>query len=65
MIIPLTHDEKIEQVRHARQQRYALQTDVMAFRALRGEITVDEYKAAVDAIRAELPYPDEDGDEPA
>jgi hypothetical protein len=46
-------------VQQARAARYQAETDPMFFKAQRGEdgITVEDWQAAVDAIRAELPYP--------
>jgi hypothetical protein len=46
-------------VQQARAVRYQAETDPMFFKAQRGEdgITVEDWQAAVDAIRAELPYP--------
>ena len=46
-------------VQAARRARYEAETDPMAFRLLRQEpgVTVADYVAAVEAIRADLPYP--------
>lgn len=46
-------------VQEARAARYRVETDPLFFKAQRGEddVTLDDWKAAVDAIRADLPYP--------
>jgi hypothetical protein len=46
-------------VQQARAARYRSETDPLFFKAQRGEdgITVEDWQAAVDQIRADLPYP--------
>jgi hypothetical protein len=46
-------------VQQARAARYKAETDPMFFKAQRGEdgVTLADWQAAVDAIRADLPYP--------
>jgi hypothetical protein len=46
-------------VQRARAARYQTETDPLFFKAQRGEdgVTVEAWQAAVDQIRAELPYP--------
>jgi hypothetical protein len=46
-------------VQRARAARYRVETDPLFFKAQRGEdgVTVEDWQAAVDAIRADLPYP--------
>lgn len=53
------HDVELERIRAAREARYRVETDPMFMKVQRGEdgITLDDWKAAVDAIRADLPYP--------
>lgn len=50
---PLT----FENVQKQRAARYAAESDFLFFRWQRGEGTEAEWTAAVDAIRADLPYP--------
>jgi hypothetical protein len=49
----------IAAVQQARAARYRVETDPLFFKAQRGEdgVTIEAWEAAVDAIRAELPYP--------
>jgi len=49
----------LEAVQRQRAARYRVETDPLFFKAQRGEdgVTLEDWKAAVDAIRAELPYP--------
>jgi len=49
----------LEVVQRQRAARYRVETDPLFFKAQRGEdgVTLEDWKAAVDAIRAELPYP--------
>lgn len=49
-----------EAVREARRTAFAAEADPLFFKVQRGEATSAEYDAAVAAIRARLPYPDED-----
>ena len=46
-------------VQEARAARYRVETDPLFFKAQRGEdgVTIEDWKAAVNAIRADLPYP--------
>ena len=46
-------------VQEARAARYRVETDPLFFKAQRGEdgVSIEDWKAAVDAIRADLPYP--------
>jgi hypothetical protein len=41
-----------------RRTRYQAETDGMFFAAQRDGTSLDDWKAAVDAIKAELPYPE-------
>jgi hypothetical protein len=46
----------------AQQQRaaaYAAEADPLFFKAQRGEVSMDDWTAAVEAIRARFPYPTE------
>jgi len=45
-------------VQEARAARYRVETDPLFFKAQRGEddVTLEDWKAAVNAIRADLPY---------
>lgn len=54
------HDLTVAAIQQQRRARYLDETDPMFMRVQRGEegITLDDWKAAVDAIRAELPYPE-------
>jgi hypothetical protein len=45
------------QVEYARRYRYTNETDGMFFAAMRGDQDLTEWTAAVEAIKAELPYP--------
>jgi hypothetical protein len=45
-------------VEAARRARYQSETDGMFFAAQRDGLPLDDWKAAVDAIKADLPYPD-------
>jgi hypothetical protein len=45
------------QVEAARRQRYTNETDGVFFAAMRADGDLSEWIAAVDAIKAELPYP--------
>jgi hypothetical protein len=45
------------QVEAARRQRYTNETDGVFFAAMRADGDLTEWKAAVEAIKAELPYP--------
>lgn len=47
------------QVRDARRAAFAAEADALAFKALRGEVSLETYQAKVAEIRARLPYPEE------
>jgi hypothetical protein len=53
------YDQQLAAVKAARQARYQAETDPMFMKVQRAEdgITLDDWKAAVDAIRADLPEP--------
>lgn len=55
------YERQVEAVRQARQARYTAETDPMFFQIQRGEgdATVDDWTAAVNRIRADLPMPKE------
>lgn len=42
--------------RAARRAAYETETDAMAFRVLRGEVSAEDYKARCDEIAARYPY---------
>ncbi|MBG0770479.1 MAG: hypothetical protein H0S82_02160 [Anaerolineaceae bacterium] len=42
-----------------RQARYTVETDPLFFKAMRGEIPLDDWEAAVEQIRQDLPYSEE------
>jgi hypothetical protein len=46
------------QVEYARKRRYENETDGMFFAAMRADQDLTEWIAAVEAIKAELPYPE-------
>jgi hypothetical protein len=55
------HDLEVARVRDARHDRYLAETDPMFMKAMRDEedgVTLADWKAAVAAIRAELPLPE-------
>lgn len=54
------HQQQVDAVRVARYARYIAETDPMFMKMQRGEdgITLEDWKAAVEAIRAELPEPE-------
>lgn len=54
------YERQLAAVKAARQARYQAETDPLYFKAMRGEddVTVDDWKAAVAAIQADLPYPE-------
>jgi hypothetical protein len=57
-IWPQAHYElEHARVEQARRQRYTNETDGIFFAAQRADGDLTEWKAAVDAIKAELPYP--------
>jgi hypothetical protein len=53
------HDQQLAAVKAARQARYQAETDPMYMKVQRAEdgITLEDWKAAVNAIRADLPEP--------
>ncbi len=56
----IEHDNIVAAIQQQRRARYLEETDPMFYRVQRGEegITLDDWKVAVDAIRADLPYPE-------
>ena len=52
------YDRTHAAVEVARRARYQAETDGMFFAAQREGTSLDDWKAAVDAIKAELPYPE-------
>jgi hypothetical protein len=62
----VTYDRTAVEVKaaqmQAQQQRaaaYAAEADPLFFKAQRGEVSMDDWTAAVEAIRARFPYPSE------
>ena len=53
--VQLARDTK--QIEEARRARYQAETDGLYFHAIRDDEPLDAWKAAVAAIKAELPYP--------
>jgi hypothetical protein len=51
------YDREHAAVEAARRARYQAETDGMFFAAQRDGLPLDDWKAAVDAIKTELPYP--------
>lgn len=53
------YDLEVATIKAERHARYTVETDPLFFKAQRGEdgVTIDDWKAAVAAIQAELPYP--------
>jgi hypothetical protein len=51
------YDREYAAVESARRARYEVETDGMFFAAQREGDPLDDWKAAVDAIKADLPYP--------
>jgi hypothetical protein len=47
------------QARQSRAAAYAAEADPLFFKAQRGEASMDDWTAAVEAIRARFPYPSE------
>lgn len=47
----------MKRIQAERQARYAAETDGLFFKAMRGEIPLEEWEAAIEKIREELPYP--------
>jgi hypothetical protein len=53
------YDRDHAAVEEARRARYQAETDGMFFAAQRDGTPLDDWKAAVDQIKADLPYPEE------
>ena len=51
------YDNEYAAVEAARRARYQAETDGMYMAAVREELPLDDWKAAVAAIKADLPYP--------
>lgn len=54
----VNYNQQYETIRRARQERYTNETDGLFFDAQREGLPLDEWIAAVNAIKAELPYPE-------
>ena len=52
------YDNQYAAVEAARRARYQAETDGMYMAAVREDLPLDDWKAAVAAIKADLPYPD-------
>ena len=52
------YDLDYKQVQEARRARYQAETDGMYMAAVRDDLPLDDWKAAVAAIKADLPYPE-------
>ena len=55
----LIADEPRKQAQQQRAAAYAAEADPLFFKAQRGEASMDDWTAAVEAIRARFPYPSE------
>ena len=53
------YEREYAQVEQARRARYQAETDGMYMAAVREDLPLDDWKAAVAAIKADLPYPEE------
>ena len=53
-----TRDAALADARERRQARYRDEADPLYFKAQRGEATLDDWKAKVAQIRAEIPNPE-------
>ena len=53
------YDNDYAAVEQARRARYQAETDGMYMAAVREDLPLDDWKAAVAAIKSELPYPEE------
>ena len=53
------YDREYAQVEEARRARYQAETDGIYMAAVREDLPLDDWKAAVAAIKADLPYPEE------
>jgi hypothetical protein len=54
------HDRTVAAIRDERHRRYLVETDPLFMKAMRDEedgVTLADWKAAVAAIKADLPYP--------
>ena len=51
------YERKYAAVEQARRARYQAETDGIYMAAVRDDLPLDDWKAAVAAIKAELPYP--------
>ena len=52
------YDREYKQVQEARRARYQAETDGIYMAAVRDGLPLDDWKAAVAAIKADLPYPE-------
>ena len=52
-------EREYAQVKQARRARYQAETDGIYMAAVRDDLPLDDWKAAVAAIKSELPYPEE------
>ena len=52
------YDREYAQVKEARRARYQAETDGIYMAAVREDLPLDDWKAAVAAIKADLPYPE-------
>ena len=52
------HDREVARIAAARRARYQAETDGMFFAAQRDGSPLDAWQAAVDQIKADLPYPE-------
>jgi len=55
----LIADEPRKQAQQQRAAAYATEADPLFFKAQRGEASMDDWTAAVEAIRTRFPYPSE------
>jgi hypothetical protein len=53
------HDLEVARIAAERRARYQAETDGVYFAAIRDDEPLDAWKAAVDQIKADLPYPEE------
>ena len=53
------YEREYAQVEQARRARYQAETDGIYMAAVRDDLPLDDWKAAVAAIKADLPYPEE------
>ena len=52
------YDREYAQVEQARRARYQAETDGIYMAAVRDDLPLDDWKAAVAAIKSDLPYPE-------